>query len=212
MDPMTVKWTSNDLKQNMKKAERAGIRIVERTGAFTREERLEIDAGVKNWKKGRKGPQVASAAMQPWLDEEHRRYWVAQTADQTAVGLMVLSRLKNNGYLIKISVVFPEAPRGTSELLNGNVIHALRDEGADMVTFGVSASETLSPISNVGGSGMMWLGKAYGGIIKMTGLTNRGTYRKKFGCREDKLYVAYPPSGLGWSGIQALMKMLSASN
>ncbi|KAG8871495.1 hypothetical protein FRB97_008613 [Tulasnella sp. 331] len=210
IDPMTVKWSSNDLKQNIRKAEKAGVEIVERTGFFTAEERAEINVGVEQWKKGRKGTQVASDSLAPWVDEHHRRYWIAQTADSQIVGLMVLARLKNGTYLIKNSIVFPDAPRGVSELLNASVIITLRKEGSEAVTFGVSASEELIPVSNVGS--MSWLRKSYGVIVSTTGITNRSTYRQKYNPREDKLFVCYPQNGLGWSGIQALMKMLSSSS
>jgi len=205
---LTVKWTSNDLKKNIRKAERAGVQIVEKTGVWTPEERAGVDEGVGKWKMGRKGEQVASDSLAPWMDECHRRYWIAQTAAGQIVGLMVLAPLKQNGYLIKNSLVFPEAPIGTSEQLNAHVIITLRNEGCNMVTFGVSAADTLVPVSNVGGVGMTFLSKAYGVIMQSTGLTKRGTYRKKFAPKEDSVYICYPPSGLGWSGIQALMKML----
>ncbi|KAG9000187.1 hypothetical protein FRB94_005631 [Tulasnella sp. JGI-2019a] len=209
IDPMTVKWSSNDLKQNIRKAEKAGVSIIERTGSFTSDEQAEINEGVEKWKKGRQGTQVASDSLAPWVDERHRRYWIAQTADGQIVGFMVLARLKDGGYLIKNSIVFPEAPRGVSELLNATVIIKLRSEGSTAVTFGVSASEELIPVSNVGS--MSWLRKSYGVIVSSTGITNRSTYRKKYNPREDKLFVCYPQNGLGWSGIQSLMKMLSSS-
>lgn len=109
-----MKWTSNDLKSNIRKAEKAGVEIVEKTAVWTPEERAEVDEGVRQWKKGRKGEQVASVSvsshtrslrsdsrfglanvrsrltgspllpqdsLSPWQDEAHRRYWVAQTAE-----------------------------------------------------------------------------------------------------------------------------------
>ncbi|KAG8986445.1 hypothetical protein FRB93_005277 [Tulasnella sp. JGI-2019a] len=209
IDPTTVKWSSNDLKQNIRKAEKAGVSITEKTGNFTSDERTEINEGVEKWKEGRKGTQVASDSLAPWVDEHHRRYWIAQAADGRIVGFMVLARLKDNGYLIKNSIALPEAPRGVSELLNATIIINLRNEGSNVVTFGVSASEELIPVSNVGS--MSWLRKSYGVIVSSTGITNRSTYRKKYNPREDKLFVCYPQNGLGWSGIQSLMKMLSSS-
>jgi len=212
IDPTTVKFTSGDLKKNIRAAERGGIEIVERTDQFTLEERLEIDEGVKKWKKGRKGEQVASDSLQPWLDERHRRYWIAVTPDDKIVGLMVLAHLRNGGYLIKNSIVFPSAPRGVSELLNATVINVLRKEGSNYCTFGVSAANDLLAVNNVGGVGMSFLSKSYHVINQASGLTNRSTYRKKFNPREDKVFICYPPSGLGWSGIHALMKMLGSSS
>jgi len=211
IDPLTVKWTSNDLKKNIRKAERAGVQIIEKTAQWTLEERAEVDEGVKNWKNSRNGEQVASDSLAPWMDEIHRRYWIAQTPAGQIVGLMVLAPLKNGGYLIKNSLVFPDAPTGVSEQLNAHVIINLRKEGSSMVTFGVSAADSLVPISNVGGVGMTFLSKTYGVIAQTTGVTKRSTYRKKFAPREDSVYICYPPSGLGWSGIQALMKMLRPS-
>jgi hypothetical protein len=182
-------------------------------------------------------------SFQPWLDFEHRRYWVAEK-DSNIVAVLVLTRVHHSQYQIKNAVSFPNAPRGSSETIIYRVMSDLQDEGATTtdesdrksedgallwtqtdievarkleensghsrsqsvdsrssdsppslssssgkasptgtrpsgvaVTFGITASDSLTPVDNLSGWKITWLSKTYNKVIGLTGLTKRGDFR-----------------------------------
>jgi hypothetical protein len=182
-------------------------------------------------------------SFQPWLDFEHRRYWVAES-DSNLVGILVLTSIHRDQYQIKNAVSFPNAPRGTSEMVIYRAMSDIQDEGtysddsdrnsedgtlvwtnADLevarkieeksghsrsqstdssssgslsrsdsssgnstpstnsgrggvaVTFGITASDSLTPVDNLSGWKITWLSKTYNKVIGLTGLTRRGDFR-----------------------------------
>ncbi|KAF5368034.1 hypothetical protein D9758_004337 [Tetrapyrgos nigripes] len=81
-----------DLKKNLRRAERAGVHAVEITGKWNASEREQVEHGMLEWRrnKGLKGVQLASTTGQPWIDESHRRYWIAKQ-ENTVVGILILT-------------------------------------------------------------------------------------------------------------------------
>jgi hypothetical protein len=196
-------------------------------------------------------------SFQPWLDFEHRRYWIAEKGSNI-VGILVLTSVHHNQYQIKNAVSFPNAPRGTSETTIYRVMSDIQDEGVissdeesdrksedgtlvwtktDLevarkigedasqsrsrsvdssrsdspsgsdsgssfsgksttssssshgtqrggvaVTFGITASDSLTPVDNLSGWKITWLSKTYNRVIGLTGLTRRGDFRVRFPC------------------------------
>jgi hypothetical protein len=49
--------------------------------------------------------------------------------------------------------------------------------GRVTVTFGITASEEMSPESNIGGWRVSWLSKTYSKVVSATGITKRGDFR-----------------------------------
>jgi hypothetical protein len=45
------------------------------------------------------------------------------------------------------------------------------------VTFGITASDTLTPVDNMSGWKITWLSKTYNKVVGLTGLTRRGDFR-----------------------------------
>ena len=84
-----------DLKKNLSKAEKAGVIILEVLEEWTIDEMRQVDRGIKEWKAGKHGIQIAATSMQPWLDFEHRRYWAAKIAGQV-MQLSILIGLGNS--------------------------------------------------------------------------------------------------------------------
>ena len=113
-----------DLKKNLNRAEKYDVHIEEvKQGQWTDSDRHAVEEGIEEWKKSRSGLQIASTTLQPWLDEQHRRYWVARQHDNI-VGILILTPIKARSWQIKNAVSFPVAPKGTSEAL---IYHALKD-------------------------------------------------------------------------------------
>ena len=72
-----------DLKKNLAKAEKSGVEISEvKAGEWTENDRTQVLQGIERWKAGRRGVQLASSSFRPWVDFEHRRYWVARVEKQ----------------------------------------------------------------------------------------------------------------------------------
>ena len=45
------------------------------------------------------------------------------------------------------------------------------------VTFGITASDTITPVDNLSGWKITWLSKTYNKVVGLTGLTRRGDFR-----------------------------------
>jgi hypothetical protein len=102
--------------------------------------------------------------------------------------------------------------------------------GGVAVTFGITASDSLTPVDNLSGWKITWLSKTYNKVIGLTGLTRRGDFRvracsrsfriskravltyplqNKFHSKHMPMYVCYPAEdGFGLDGVNKLIKCL----
>ncbi|EAU84084.1 hypothetical protein CC1G_06946 [Coprinopsis cinerea okayama7 len=134
-----------DLKKNLNRAEKYNVSVSEvRSDQWTPEDRKAVEDGIGEWKASRSGLQLASTSLQPWLDEKHRRYWVARQDDFKIVGLLILTPIKGRSWQIKNAVSFPHAPKGTSEALIYTALKDLYEE---------NPSRPTTPASSVNGKG-----------------------------------------------------------
>jgi nondiscriminating aspartyl-tRNA synthetase len=203
-----------DLERKVRHAEKEGVKNLEispRDDGWE-EFKQKVDARVKDWQENRKGKkQVHLTEIRPWVDQEHRKYYYAQTPDGTIHAICVLHQLSpQNGYQIKFSNEFPSAPSGTIESL---ILYSMRsislfDPECRQVTFGTGAMPELEAGRNIGRQKQRWLKKAYDAINKQFRLTNKSEFREKLGCFNDVAFVAYPRGGLGAGGIRAIMGFL----
>ncbi|EIW80295.1 hypothetical protein CONPUDRAFT_125025 [Coniophora puteana RWD-64-598 SS2] len=207
-----------DMKKNLRRADKADLKVEEITGdAWTDDVKKEIDDGVAAWKKSRSGIQLAATDFLPWLDFEHRRYWLARHEGK-AVGIIIISPVRDQ-YVIKNAVHFPKAPKGTSEQLIHQALTDLRNERSDgedhpsvgdiSVTFSISAAGDLKPTKNISGWRFTWLNKTYSNVSSSAGLLNRGDFRSKFDSKREPMFVCYSSEdGFGLDGIETLVKLL----
>ncbi|ESK86945.1 aspartate-trna ligase [Moniliophthora roreri MCA 2997] len=84
-----------DLKKNLRRAERAGLSMEETTSKWNEKDRKQVEEGLMEWRhsKSAKGLQLASTTGQSWVDEAHRRYWVARHEGQI-VGILILTPIQ----------------------------------------------------------------------------------------------------------------------
>ena len=83
--------TVKDLKKNLYRAEKYNVKVKEvLADQWTEDDKAAIEQGIRDWKASKKGPQIASTTGLPWLDSEHRRYWVAKK-DGTVCCYIILS-------------------------------------------------------------------------------------------------------------------------
>ncbi|KAM0749578.1 hypothetical protein T439DRAFT_327258 [Meredithblackwellia eburnea MCA 4105] len=212
LHPDHVDLEKKDVRKNRLKAEHAGVSVDELvvkgpTWLPPDDVKQKIEQGLQRWKDSRKGTQIASSSLLPWVDSRHRRYFIAKRGSDI-VGLAILAPIHDHGYQIKNSISFPEAPRGTSEDLLGSVIEQMQAEHRDTLTFGTSASEDLELEHFSNGWKIKYLPKVYHHIIEKHHLAERGQFRDKFSLETENLYVSFPRHGFGWLGILGLMKML----
>ncbi|KAI0027885.1 hypothetical protein K488DRAFT_22427, partial [Vararia minispora EC-137] len=230
-----------DFKKNLRRAERENVTTREmRCLDWTPEQKKEVEDGILAWKKAKAktGLQLASTSFQPWLDFEHRRYFIAEHEGHI-VGILILSQIHHDQYQIKNQAMFPGAPRGTSEWLIYNSMQILSNEDGCMlweqhdsshehessssssedgsperhsrasVTFGITASEHITPVDNLSGWKISWLSTTYNKVVGSTGLTRRGDFRSKFHTEHQRMYVCYPAKqGFGLDGVSKLIKAL----
>ncbi|KAB8296690.1 hypothetical protein EYC80_002112 [Monilinia laxa] len=175
----------NDLARKIRHAEKEGIKL--QTLPFNEpvpeDFKEKVDARVRDWQKNRKGTQVHLTEIRPWADEAHRKYFYAQGPDGTIHAINVLHQLSpENGYQVKFSLEFPNAPSGAQPHIEGG--------------------------RNLGKHRIKALKKAYETIIKQARLLGKSEFREKMGTWNEGVYVAYPKGGLGAGGIRALMGFL----
>jgi nondiscriminating aspartyl-tRNA synthetase len=203
----------NDLARKVRHAEKEGVKNMEipANQPIPDDFKEKVDARVKDWHAGRKGTQVHLTQIRPWVDREHRRYYYAQGSDGTIHAICVLHQLSpQNGYQVKFSLEFPNAPSGTIESL---ILYAMKqisisDPETKQVTFGTGALPTLEGGRNLGKQKVKVLKKAYETINKQFKLTNKSEFREKMGTFDEPVYVCYPHGGLGPGGIKAIMGFL----
>ena len=202
-----------DLARKIRHAEKEGMKEIDipTTEPVPEDLRQKIDKRIQDWQRNRKGVQVHLTEIRPWIDQEHRRYYYSQTANGTIQALVVLHQLSpQNGYQVKFSLEFPDAPSGTIESL---ILHSLKaiaaaDPDVQQVTFGTGAMPHLEGGKNMGKYRTKVLKRAYEVINKHFSLTNKSDFRAKMGVELEPVHVCYPRRGLGASGIRAIMGFL----
>lgn len=76
------------VKRKVNKLERDGVKAVWLEDRMDEALRKEIDAGIDEWRKGRKGAQVHTTEIRPWADAKYRTYLVAKDkSDKVSVPL-----------------------------------------------------------------------------------------------------------------------------
>jgi len=65
----------------------------------------------------------------------------------------------------------------TSESSSGKSTPNGIQQSGVAVTFGITASDTLTPVDNLSGWKITWLSKTYNKVVGLTGLTRRGDFR-----------------------------------
>lgn len=202
-----------DLDRKLRHAEKEGIKMISVpwNEPIPEDLKKKIEGRIQDWKSNRKGTQIHLTEIRPWVDEQHRRYFYSQGSDGTIHAICILHQLSpQNGYQVKFSLEFPNAPSGTIEsliLFSMKSIAAL-DSEVKSVTFGTGAMPWLEGGRNLGKTKVKALKRAYEAINKQFKLTNKSEFREKMGVTNEPAFVCYPRGGLGAGGIRAIMGFL----
>lgn len=204
-------WKDNDVARKVRHAEK-GIKNIDvpANEAVPEDLKERIDARILGWQQGRKGRQAHSTEIRPWIDQEHRRYFYAAKGnkDGRIHALVVLHQLSpENGYQVKFSLEFPDAPSGTIESLTLHATSAIvsQEPSAKSVTFGTGAMKEIIGGRIIGKHRLAALKKSYETINKSLKLSNKREFRAKLGAKDERDFVAYPKGGLGMTGIKAIL-------
>lgn len=183
-----------------RKVEREGIKIHELRPDEDFIKRA--DASIEKWKQNRAGKkQVHLTEIRPWIDMEHRRYFVAEKEVEEdgkkttkVMSMVVFAQLApRHGWQVKWALDFPGTPPG---IIEATVLTALAAVSGP-VTFGAGVSEKLVPGAHLGGVRAKFLAKTYDTVVKSLRLHKKSEFRDKFGAYGEPVYVCYPRMGLG---------------
>ena len=197
-----------EVQKKIRHAQAEGVKITDipHTEAVPEDIKRSAEARVKEWLSNRKGTQIHLSTIDLFRDEQHRRYFIAEDKEGTICGIAVLAQLAPRyGYQAKYCLDFPGAPSGTIEYITTHALAAANDVGVHSVTFGGGAAQHLIPGHHLSAAKVKLLSHSYDAIMKQFHLNRKSEFRAKMGAKEDPVYVAYPPHGLGTKGIRAIM-------
>jgi aspartyl-tRNA synthetase len=207
VDPSQTQVDSETARK-IRHAESEGVKIVTvPQGKMVADEiREKIDQRIQDWLANRKGTQVHLSQITPWRDDRHRWYFYSTDKSGTICAFVALAMLSpRQGMQVKYSLDFPGSPSGSIEQIITHAIQTAAKSNVKTLTFGAGASATLTPGRNLHGAKIKMLAGTYATITKQFGLVRKSEFRAKLGAREQPLYIAYPPNGLGTRGIRAIL-------
>ena len=202
----------NDIQRKIRHAEKEGVKVhdIDIGTPVPKEVQEKCDARIQDWLKGRKDSgrkQVHLTDIHPWQDMEHRQYHYAVDKSGLICAMVVMAQLsQDHGWQVKYSLDFPNAPSGAIEMIVMHALQHIAKGGATNCTFGGGASAEFRPGHNLKGTRVKVLSRAYHAIATELKLTNKSEFREKLGAKEDPVYIAYPPHGLGPLGVRAILQ------
>lgn len=207
--------SDHDVGRKVWHAEKAGVKIIDLPEGEEppKDIQQKIDGLIRDWLANRKGKQVHISEITPWRDWQHRRYFYAQGTHGNIVALVVLSQLAlSNGYQVKWSLDFPQAPSGTIEYITLHAVKAAAAAGTKNLTFGAAATTDLHAGHNLGGIRIKMLSHTYHSVAAQFKLTQKSKFSQKLGAENDPVFVCYPPQGLGAKGSRAVLDFFESDH
>lgn len=209
VDPSRNQAASDgELARKIRHTESEGVKVVDLPqGEMVPDDiRRKIDQRIQDWLSNRKGTQVHLSEVHPWRDHEHRWYFYAVDKSGTICAFVTLAMLSpSNGMQVKYSFDFPGSPNGVIEYIVTHAIQTAARTGVKSFTFGTGATTELHAGHNLHGAKVKMLQHTYDALAKQFHLIRKSEFRAKLGARDDPLYIAYPPHGLGSKGIRAIL-------
>ncbi|KAE8381046.1 hypothetical protein BDV26DRAFT_105612 [Aspergillus bertholletiae] len=209
VDPSRNQAASDgEIARKIRHSESEGVKLVSMNqGEMVPDNiREKIDQRIQDWRSNRKGTQVHLSEIHPWRDHAHRWYFYALDKEGTICAFVALATLSpSHGMQVKYSFDFPGAPNGVIEHIVSHAIQTAARSGVKSLTFGAGATTTLTPGHNLQGTKVKMLQHTYETLAKQFHLVRKSEFRAKLGARDDPLYIAYPPHGLGSKGIRAVL-------
>ncbi|WFD34307.1 aspartate--tRNA ligase [Malassezia cuniculi] len=194
-----------EVQRKIRHAKKEGVSIQE----FSLNEKVsgklqeEVDKRIQDWLSSRKGAQARLTQVQPWTDQEHRRYYFARDADGQLCCMVVLAQLGSEfGFQVKWAISFPDAPSGAIEY---TIMHALDTVAGSPITFGTAATSRVTAVHGLSSVAFRVLSSVYNNFAEKLHLLNKGDFREKLGAVNDPTYICYPKHGLSMLGVRNLI-------
>jgi lysylphosphatidylglycerol synthetase-like protein (DUF2156 family) len=204
-DPATGR-AGRHLRQNLARVRREGIRVDEYSGDHDEDLELRAQAACDRWRRGR-GTSMFITDTRLFTERLGRRWFVARKGDDV-IGVLSLLRADNvGGNLVNLVFADPSAPGHTTDLLVTSALHALRDEGAASVCFGIGPRREIA----VDGFHRMSVALAksvYRFGDRLVHFAAKTAYWEKFGPLERApLFIRFEPPQLGVRECRALFRV-----
>jgi len=61
-----------------------------RFGEWTEEERRQVEVGIRQWRAHKHRLDLESMSPHPWVDEQHRRYWIAKQVGKVRMCILFI--------------------------------------------------------------------------------------------------------------------------
>jgi len=188
---------------------RRGLMVHEYTGHdATLEQKFEALHG--QWLAARKGPQIYLAQTELFTHRKYRRLFYA-THQDNVVGLLILTQLKSQqGFVINVLMLAPNAPTTTSEFIILSVLQQLAQEGPLTLSAGLIPQAHLDSIYGFG-TIVQWLAKKmYSVAYKRYKLHRKQQYWKKFAPVKKELFVLFERQRVSIHDTMSILHALHA--
>jgi hypothetical protein len=197
--------TDTEVEKKIRHAQKEGIEITKYDDQIPVEVRNRCDRAIKEWQESRTGQQVHLSKVTPWEDSEHRQYFIAEDKNRCVHAMVVLAQLAPKyGVQIKWALDFPNGANGAIEYA---IKLALKEAGKEhqSCTFGAGATSDLSAGENMGMAKATVLNSVYQVYAERFGVDKKSGFRAKFNTSEEPLFICYPPRGMRYNGLRAIV-------
>lgn len=197
---------NGDVERKIRHARNEGIKVTEFGSTVPDDLRQKCNQRIKEWQENRQGAQVHLSEITPFVDAEHRQYFIAQDKDGQVSALVVLAQLAPRyGVQVKWALDFPGATNGVIELSVQAALIAAANNGHTTCTFGAGATAKLTSGHNIGVIKSASLNSVYQTLAAKFNLDQKTGFRAKFNTLDDPIYLCYPPRGLGPKAAKAIV-------
>jgi lysylphosphatidylglycerol synthetase-like protein (DUF2156 family) len=216
LDPMINPLTSTGadarrLRNKYYQSMRANMVVKEYSGGDHQLEQRIKQLGAA-WVKSRRGPQIYLHGVNIFAGRENKRWFYAEH-NGMMLGLIMLNRIDaNNGWVINMVMLLPEAPKFTSEYLILSVLEILRAERCGFLSAGTMPSADLGRIENLAPLSKLFTRFMYQISKKVFKLEERQRYWKKFQPRKRPSFLLFSKKNVGFFDIYGIFQTMNTLN
>ena len=118
----------------------------------------------------------------------------------------------HHGWLLSLSLIHQDAPKGTSELLIVSILEKLGKENCEYLTIGTVPISTIETIQGFGIFKSMLIRAGYALAKRFFNLHDRECYWKKFHPRIENTYLVFRKHKLGLTDVLSIIWALNAAD
>lgn len=158
---------SGNVDRKIRHARKERVQVTSYGSNVPEEVRKRYEERIVEWKESRTGAQVYLSEITPFVDPQHRKYFVVEDPEGKTHSLVVLAQLALRwGVQVKWALDFPGATNGAIELAVFTALKSAADAGNKTCTFGTAATSKLTTGSKVGRAKCATLNSIYQTWVK----------------------------------------------